>query len=115
MRLRRGILLLSAVRQHALRALLHRLVDHVVLAQATQALARLLLHPVVAARLGATHATRSGHPEALGRSLFRLHFRHGADPRETPFELGGVRKMMANTRLVKAGPARPFLRSRGAR
>src|SRR6516165_7414586 len=82
-RLARGMGGFSAVRQQALRALLHRFVDHVVLAQTTQPLARLLLHPGIAARLGATHATRSGDPEPLDRGLLRLHLRHGADPRET--------------------------------
>src|ERR1035438_1893344 len=69
----------STVRQETPGALLHRLVDHVVLAQASQTLARLLLHPVVAAGLRAANAARAGDPETLGRRLFRLHLRHGAE------------------------------------
>src|SRR5271169_1252543 len=68
----------STVREHALDVLLQRRVDHVVLAQAAQTLAGLLLHSVVAARLGATHAAFACHPEALGGGLLRLHLRHDA-------------------------------------
>src|SRR5580698_8590882 len=75
-RFARGMGDLSAVGEHALDVLLHRRVDHVVLAQAAQALAGLFLHPVVAATLRATHAALAGHAEALGRRFSGLHLRH---------------------------------------
>src|SRR5271170_4700501 len=73
----------STVGEHALDVLLHRRVDHVVLAQATQALARLLLHPVVAARLRALDPALAGHAEPLGSGLVGLHLRHDAGLRSS--------------------------------
>ena len=49
-----------------------------VLAEAAETLARLLLHAVVTPGLRATHATLSGDPETLGSGLLRLHLRHVA-------------------------------------
>src|SRR5580704_12803143 len=78
-RFARGMGVSSAVRKQALRPLLHRPVDHVVLAQAAEALARLLLHAVVSTGLRAANAPLSGDPEPLGGGFLRLHLRHGAD------------------------------------
>lgn len=56
--------------------LFKRLIDHVVVAEAANALARLLLHSVVSALLGATNATFTGHFEPLCRGFSGFHFRH---------------------------------------
>src|SRR5207245_1909279 len=71
-----GDLSLSTVRQKQANSLLERLVDHVVLAEAAKALARLLLHPVVTATLRAPDPAGAGDLEALGSGAVRLHFRH---------------------------------------
>src|SRR5580692_5509869 len=119
-RFARGMGVSSAVREHALGALLHGPVDHVVLTQAAEALARLLLHAVVAAGLGAAHAALSGDPEALARGLLCLHLRHGTDLSSRAKGHGaprakGLRKMVDQAPFVKAAahprphpaPARP--------
>src|ERR1700678_3296780 len=103
----RGMGSSSAVREEALDALLHGPVDHVVLTQAAEALARLLLHAVVSATLRAAHAALAGDPEALRRGLLCLHLRHGAGPVFATTGQGapgakGLRKMVDHGGFVKA-------------
>src|SRR5438132_10520981 len=67
----------SAVRNEALDLPLERLVDHVVVAGAADALAGFLLHEVIAAGFRAANPARARDAEAFRRALVGLHLRHG--------------------------------------
>src|SRR3569832_1960606 len=66
----------SAAGQQQLDAMLERLGDEPVVAQATAALARLADHPVLSTALWAAHLTGARQLETLGRGSVGLHLGH---------------------------------------
>src|SRR5690242_12214831 len=69
---------ISAVREHALDALLVDVGHHGVLAQLAAAVGRLAEHHVAESGAATAHPAAAGDLEALLRAAVRLHLRHGA-------------------------------------